>query len=138
MKTPTFLTYKNFSDEVDLTPEQIIECCDSAVAVLDENLLAEWLEIFAGISNMEDAAEYCDFCTATMTFMIEGKLLVCVIDSGGELCSGDFAAFCEERGIPVQTIVDTLVFEGCSIDEMYTGQMEDNPELMRLVHQITN
>lgn len=138
MKKPEFAGYKNYADEDELTPEQIIECCDSAVAVLVNEDLKDWLEIFEKLSNDEEAADFCEFFTATMTFMIEEKTLVCVIDSGGEISSGEFVLFCQDRNIPVQPIVDTLDFNGCSIDEMYSGQMDDDPELMRLIQQITN
>jgi len=138
MKNPDFLIYKNYADNDELTPDQIIECCDSAVAVLTKEDLKDWLEIYNVLSNEEDAAQFCEGHTATMTFMIEEKLLVCVIDSGGEISSGEFVLFCQARNITVQTIVDSLNFNGCAIDEMYTGQMDNDPELMRLIHQITN
>lgn len=138
MKETILLIYKNFEEENTLTAEKIIECCDSVCAVLSEADLEEWLVKFNEIINDEDAGNYCDFWSATMVFMIEGKRLVCVIDSGGELASGEFSLFCDNRKIPNQFVIDSLDFTEVPVDDMYTGQMTDNPGLMRLIHQITN
>ncbi len=137
MKQPIFLKYVSYYNEV-LTPHDLIHCCDSEFAVMDQKDIDEWLVIFDQVSSREDASEYCDSYTTTMVFEIEDKKLVCVSDSGGDLCAGVFGEFCENKGIKHQFIIDGFDYEYYSIDDMYSGQVDDDPELMRLIHQITN
>lgn len=127
-----------YCEDTESDFESLLMCCDSASAILTDDQLAEWLIEFRTHANAPEAPQYCDFFTATAAFDIEGHQLVCVIDSGGEVTSGYFQVFCEDRSISVQTIVDTLDFTGAEVSEMYTGTYNNYPDILSLVNKISN
>lgn len=120
-------------------PATLVDCADSTVAVLEEADLARWMTRFAEVAQAEDAADYCDFHTCTLVFEIDGRRLVVVSDSGGELATGEFQAFCAENGIPCQFIIDGLDCTSVAPADIYTGTGGgDNLDLLTLVHRIYN
>ena len=136
MLTPTLNKHYIFSELADL--EDLLNLCDSVIAVINnENQLAEWLAEFEALSDDEEAPEFC-YGMSTLVFDIDGDKFVMVSDSGGEFSHGEFAIFCEENGIESQFVVDTPVCDGITVDEIYTGQMDDNRALLELLHKVYN
>lgn len=120
------------------TYENILECCDSYIAVLNQEQIDMWFNKFEEISASEDAQEYTDFGTTSLVFEVDDKNLVVVSDSGGEYSSGYFAEFCESHNIDCQFIIDSLECEGIDLDEIYTGDIEENKNILKLLHKIYN
>lgn len=133
LKPIQHVVYRYDDDDYDL-----LECCDSAVAVLTEAQVAEWLKLFDDIGTDPEAADFCDFGTVTAVFDIDGEYLVVVADSGGELAAGEFEVWCEENNIPCQPIVDSLDCTDVDVEDIYTGAMDDNLDLLKLVHRLYN
>jgi hypothetical protein len=124
-------------DEYDL-----LEVCDSVMAVLTSNQLDVWSLVWStitevGSDEVDGAVEWTDG-SVFQVFDIDGKLLVIVSDSGGEWISEQFAEFCENNKIEFQRKVDSLDCEGIEVDEIYTGEMDDNPVLLELLHKVYN
>lgn len=118
--------------------EYIIQCCDSVIAVLNDEQLAEWLGQSAEYVEDPDAREFVDGF-ATLVFDVDGKQLVVVVDTGGEYLSGAFYEFCEGEGVKFQSIVDSLDVTDVPIGDIYTGTGgDDNMELLTLLHKIFN
>lgn len=122
----------------DADQTDIFECCDSVVAVLTDDLIDEWMLEFKSIVDDDDAADYCAGGSTTQVFDIDGENLVVVADSGGELASGDFQVFCEDHEIPYQFIIDSLDCTDIPVDEIHTGMVDDNVELLKMVHKLYN
>jgi len=136
---PMTTTTKSFHSNGEcLSYEDIIECCDSYAAVLTAHQIKDWMEEFDRICNDETSKDYCDFGTATAIFQIDDKNLVIVSDSGGELSSDEFYTFCENNKIDCQFIIDSFDCNDIEVDEIYTGECEDNMEILTLVHKIFN
>lgn len=135
--TPTEIIEYYYNGETDETIN-ILECCDSSVAVLSLEQVSNWIHEFKKIATAEDAGDYCAYGSSTLVFDIDGQLLVVVSDSGGELAGGLFMEFCRDLEIPCQFIIDSLECTGVEIEDIYTGEMEDNIELLTLVHKIYN
>lgn len=112
----------------------IIECCDSYIAVLDNQQVMEWMNQYESHVNFD----YTVYGSSTMVFDIDGKNLVVVSDSGGESASGAFAAFCEEHGIEHQFVIDSLDCTDVAVEDIYTGADEDNMDLLKLLHKVFN
>lgn len=126
------------SDEDMTDPYAVVGSCDSAAAVLTDAQIAEWMAEFRALVADPDTAEQCDFHTATLVFDIDGQKLVLATESGGPAAADAFQAFCNDRGIPCQFIVDNPLFEDDHVENMYTGAGEDYPEILELVHKLTN
>ena len=128
----------SFGEDENITYEDVIECCDSYMAVLTQEQIDKWFEEFEQISASKEAAEYTEFGTTTMVFEVDGKNLVVVSDSGGEYASGEFLDFCNHHQIDCQFAIDSLDCEGVDIDDIYTGSSDDNQELLTLIHKVYN
>lgn len=120
------------------SPDKLIECCDSVVAVLTDDQIADWLTEFRAETVVFDTKEWFDEYASTMIFEINGEKLVVVVDGGMVGMADCFHAFCVEENITCQGIVDSLDFEDVEVDDMYTGYDEDNQHLLTLVNAITN
>lgn len=127
-----------FFNDDDETLETLIQCCDSYVAVLTPEQVDEWFDIFEKVVSAEDAGEFTDFGSTTLVFDIDGKLFTIVSDSGGESSTGEFYQFCEDNSIVYQFVIDSVDCTGIAVDEIYTGECEDNLELLTLLHQVFN
>lgn len=68
--------------------------------------------MFEEITSKDDAQEYTDFGSTSLVFEVDGKNLVVVIDS--------------------------LDCEDIEVDEIYTGEIDNNVELLTLLHQVYN
>jgi hypothetical protein len=132
--TPIQQVVINHYDDEKMTLEQVFECCDSYIAVLTQEQLDEWLSMFESDAD----PEYTDFASATVVFNVDGKLLTIVSDSGGESASGEFSEFCEENGIACQFVIDSLDCEGVDVEDIYTGEYDNNIELLTLLHKVYN
>lgn len=132
--TPTHQLVINHSDDEELTLDQATECCDSYIAVLTQDQVNEWLSKFEAAAD----SEYTDFASSTAVFEIDGKLLTVVSDSGGESATGEFYAFCEQNNIAYQFVIDALDCKGVAVEEIYTGEVENNMELLELLHKVYN
>lgn len=128
----------SFNEGETVTFEQVIECCDSYIAVLTQDQIDKWFTIFEEVTTAEDAAEFTDFGSTTLVFDIDGQLLTIVSDSGGENASGEFYQFCEDNGIEYQFVIDGIDCSDCEIDEIYTGVYDDNQALLALLHKVFN
>lgn len=117
--------------------EYIIQCCDSVIAVLNDEQLAEWLGQAAEYVEDAEARDYTDGF-ATLVFDVEGEQLVAVVDTGGEYLSGAFYEFCEGEGVKFQSIVDSLDVTDVPVRDIYTGAEKDNRKLLKLLHKIFN
>ena len=115
----------------------IIQCCDSVIAVLSDEQLAEWLGQAAEYVEYPEARDYTDGF-ATLVFDVEGEQLVAVVDTGGEYLSGAFYEFCEGEGVKFQSIVDSLDVTDVPVRDIYTGAEKDNRKLLKLLHKIFN
>jgi hypothetical protein len=120
------------------TYEDILQCCDSYIAVLDQSQIDSWFKTFNEITSKDDAQEYTEFGSTSLVFEVDGKNLVVVSDSGGEFAGGYFAEFCEENNIEYQFVIDSLDCEDIEVDEIYTGEIDDNVELLTLLHKVYN
>ena len=136
MLTPIITKFHTCADDIVASLDDILECCDSTMAILSKDQIDEWMSRFDSIIE-DDDVDYADG-TATMVFDIDGQYLVVVSDSGGEFASGDFYEFCENLHIDAQTVVDSIDCTDISVDEIYTGQMEDNEEILSLLHKVFN
>lgn len=126
------------SDEDMTDPYAVVASCDSAAAILTDAQVAAWMAEFRALVADPETAEQCDFHTATLVFDIDGHKLVLATESGGPAAADVFQAFCDEHGIPCQFIVDNPLFEDVDVENMYTGAGEDHPEILALVHKLTN
>jgi len=133
---PSYSKYFVFDDYS--TAESLLECCDSVVAVMNDEQLNEWVKQFESICMEPDVDEYCESGTITNVFDVDNKKLVVVSDSGGELATAEFEEFCNDRKIPAQFIIDSLDCTDCEVDEIYTGCIDDNQELLEMVHKLYN
>lgn len=131
--TPIHQDVINHSDD-DYSLDQVFECCDSYIAVLTQDQVDEWLSQFETAAD----SEFTDAASATAVFEIDGKLLTVVSDSGSESASGVFYEFCEENGIEHQFVIDSLDCTGVDVEEIYTGEYDNNTELLELLHKVYN
>lgn len=116
----------------------LLECCDSVIAVLTQEQLTRWLDSFKTIGTDPEASDFCDSGTTTVVFDIDGEILVIVADSGGELASGMFEVWCEENDIECQAIVDSPDCTDVDVEDIYTGAYEDNQKLLGMLHRVYN
>ncbi len=118
--------------------ETCMDSCDSFIAVLTKEQLDNWLAIFDKVVSQDDMGEYVEFGSRTMVFDIDGKLFTVVSDSGGEGSTGYFCAFCDENEIEHQFVIDSVNCEGIAVDEIYTGEYDNNLDLLTLLHKVYN
>jgi len=129
------ITYYSEDDHT----QDIFECCDSVVAVLADDQIEPWFAIYNQLATGLDAHQYCDYASTTQVFQIDGNNFVVVADSGGELTVGEFELFCQENDVPYQAIVDSIDCQDMeNMDDFYTGQCDDNSQLLALVHRLYN
>tara|TARA_R110000850_G_scaffold104174_1_gene214481 strand:+ start:551 stop:982 length:432 start_codon:yes stop_codon:yes gene_type:complete len=122
------------SDEYD----DLMECCDSVIAVLSFDQLGEWTIAFNLLT--ADTEEFEDFSDGTVmqVFDIDDKLFTIVSDSAGEWAAEEFSEFCVSHGITHQGIVDSLDCTGVPVEDIYSGEYDDFPELLELLHKVYN
>jgi hypothetical protein len=120
------------------TSIDLLEVCDSVIAVLSPKQLEEWTIAFNLLT--EDTTEFEDFSDGTVmqVFDINDKLLTIVSDSAGEWAAEEFREFCKHHKIIHQGIVDSLDCEDVPVEDIYTGEMDDHPELLELLHKVYN
>jgi hypothetical protein len=116
----------------------LLECCDSVIAVLTSDQLAEWTIVFNLLT--EDTEEFVDFSDGTVmqVFDIDDKLFTIVSDTAGEWAAEEFREFCKLHAIIHQGVVDSLDCEDIAVEDIYTGEMDDYPELLKLLHNVYN
>jgi hypothetical protein len=120
------------------TPDELIECCDSMVAVLTDAEIINWvIEFRAAAADLNTTEWYGDYAS-TMIFEISGEKLVVVVDGGMVGLADAFEAFCLNSNITCLGFVDSLDFADVDVDDMYTGYVEDDRHLLTLVNAITN
>jgi hypothetical protein len=131
--TPTKFKSHVFSDE-----HSSFECCDSVIAVLNDAQIKQWLNQFDEIASDPESKEFAEACI-TQVFDIDNKLLTIVSDSGGEISTAIFRDFCNENGVDCQFVIDSF---DCTYtdapEDIYTGEMDNNIELLTLLHKIFN
>jgi hypothetical protein len=135
--TPILIEERRFTSD---TSCDLLEVCDSVIAVLTPAQLAEWIIDF-GAAWPEDIINTDEATldgSILQVFDIAGVLFVTVSDSGDEWKSAAFEEFCKDRDIACQGIVDSLDCEGISVEEIYTGECDDNSELLKLLHKVYN
>lgn len=132
--TPAIQKVINHNDNTVLSFEEVTECCDSYVAVLKPSQVDKWLSQFDSAAD----PDFTDFASGTFVFEVDDKLLTIVSDSGGESATGAFCEFCVDHNIPYQFVIDGLDCEGIGVEDIYTGEYENNMELLELLHKIYN
>jgi hypothetical protein len=125
--------YRSTESDYDL-----LECCDSVIAVLSPDQLREWAIAFNLLT--ADTEEFEDFSDGTVmqVFVIDHKLFTIVSDTAGEWTAEEFAEFCVRHEITHQGIVDSLDCTGVPVEDIYTGESDDYPELLELLHKVYN
>jgi hypothetical protein len=119
--------------------EDFYEISDNTVAVLSDGQIDEWMIVFDGIIYDPDLDDCDEGYAVTEVFDIDGEKLVIVADSGMVTGANDkFEMFCNQRDIPCQPIVDSLDCTDVDVEDIYTGAMDDNPDLLALVHRLYN
>jgi hypothetical protein len=123
----------------DVHTEELYDISDNTVAVLSDGQINEWMIVFDGII-YDPEFDDCDYGYAvTEVFEIDGEKLVVVADSGMVTGANDaFEMFCNQRNIPCQPIVDSLDCTDVDVEDIYTGAMNDNLDLLKLVHRLYN
>lgn len=133
---PTILAAALYQE--DAQAQDLFDCCDTVVAVLSPEQTAEWLAQFKVLANEEDAADYCEMGTLTAVVQAGDTPLTMVCDSGGEIATEAFSAWCEERRIPHQFMVDSPNVTGVALEDINTGMAKDDPVLVALLHRAFN
>lgn len=127
-----------FFNDNDESVDMLLECCDSYIAVLTPEQVDKWFDIFENFVSTEDVGEFTDFGSTTLVFDIDGKLFTIVSDSGGEGATGEFYQFCEDNNVEKQFVIDSVDCTGIEVDEIYTGEYDNNEELLTLLHRVFN
>lgn len=118
---------------------QFGEVCDSQLAFLTDEQLAEWMEVQREIFQNPEIDQYIDEWSGTFVFDVDGQNFVVVSDCGGELSVYDFEAFCEERGISVTFVIDGLRQDpGTDPEDIYTGGGDADPVMLQALCDLYN
>ena len=118
-----------------------IDCSDSHYAILTDSQYKDWLKQWT--IEAEDGEEFCSFLTTTLRFTLDkDQNFVLVVDSGGEVCTGEFSNYCDDLGIPSQNHVDSPILNDVEVsdwddedeieDKIYTGACDDNIPLIKI------
>ena len=115
------------------------EVCDSQLAFMTDEQLAEWMEVQKQIFQNPEIEQYIDEWSGTFVFDVDGQNFVVVSDCGGELSVYDFEAFCEERDIGVTFVIDGLWQEpGTKPEDIYTGGGDEDPVKLQALCNLYN
>ena len=129
--------------EDDDNQEFDLSVVDSAYALLTDSQYDEWIEIF---KTSEGPSYEGDFTTC-LKFKMGNNNFVLVSDNGDDICDGLFQEYCEEKNIPCQFQVDSPLLDKADhnidwnneddwYDVVYTGAVNDYPELIKIFYEI--
>jgi len=125
----------NFEDDNDIVDFGV--CCDSVIAVLTDDEVEQWFDIQENILH-DGYDDYDLYWTGSFLFIIDGKNFMVVSDAGEQYSVAKFHDFCENGNIQFQYVIDGLECEGIEVHQIYTGECEDNLELLSLLHKVYN
>ena len=138
MKIKPFLVEICILDDHIKTYEDILQCCDSYIAVLTKEQLDEWVAHFKKVVTSDTYMNSYMYGSCTLAFQVGDDILVTVSDAGGEYLYDVFREYCEANDIDCQFVIDSLDCDGIDLDEIYTGEIDNNDTLLKLLHQIYN
>ena len=117
-----------------------IEVSDSVIAVLTQEEIDIWRPLFRQIA--QDIATNDQSGSfegaAFAVFPVAGQLLAVASDHGDESATEPFMGFCQSRGIACQFVIDSIDCSDIDPEDIYTGEAEDNLDLLRLLHKVYN
>jgi hypothetical protein len=117
----------------------LLEVCDSVIAVLTAKQLEEWTSKFNELTKADTYVnEGWTWGSVLQVFDIDNKLFTIVSDACGEWMAEVFAEFCTDNNIAHQGVIDSLDCENMPVEDIYTGAADDDPELLALLHKVYN
>jgi hypothetical protein len=121
------------------TSIDLLEVCDSVIAVLSPEQLEEWTSKFNKLTKADIYVnEGWTWGSVLQVFDINNQMLTIVSDACGTWMTEEFQEFCTDNNITHQGIVDSLDCEDVPVEDIYTGEMDDHPELLELLHKVYN